>query len=141
MDAIQQEARHGAGLAPGGSEEMQEWSALDWDALPRGLREIKDLIGPGAALILAEEYGGGQLYVPCRIRESHPLVQLIGHEKVQRLSLAYGGDKLHVPKVDAIERQFRRRRILSLRQTGRSIASLAREFNLTCRRVRQICSA
>lgn len=147
MDAIGQEASHGAGstapggLEPGCSEEMQEWSALNWDELPRGLREIKDLIGPGAALILAEEYGGGPLYVPSRIRENHPLVQLIGLEKLRRLSLVCGGDKLHVPKVDAIERQFRTRRILSLRQTGRSITSLAREFNLTCRRVRQICSA
>lgn len=120
---------------------LHEWAELDWDVLPKGLQDIKDIVGPGAALILAEEFGGGPIYIPNRIRDNHPLAQLIGMEKLRRLSLVYGGDKLHVPKVDAIERQFRTRRIVKLRQAGRTVASLAREFNLTCRRVRQICAS
>ena len=126
---------------PQATSAINEWSELDWNQLPQGLQDLKELVGPGAALILAEEFGGGDVYVPTRIREDHPLVRLIGQDRVRSLSLVYGGDKLHVPKADAIERQFRTRRIVSLRRTGRTVASLAREFNLTCRRVRQICSA
>ena len=122
-------------------DSLDEWAEIDWSALPRGLQDIKAHVGLGAALVLAEEYGGGAVYVPSRVRDGQVLARLIGPEKARRLSDAYGGDKLHVPKVDAIERQFRTRRIVTLRKAGRTVASLAREFNLTCRRVRQICSA
>lgn len=148
MDATSQESPHGftqdavdrfedgAGMAA-----LHEWAELDWSDLPNGLQDIKEVVGPGAAFILAEEYGGGAVYVPYRIRDNHPLVELIGMDKACRLAETFGGDKLHIPKVDAIERQFRTRRIVKLRQAGRTVASLAREFNLTCRRVRQICAS
>lgn len=145
MEAIHHASPHECGLPGAESQRWDgrsaaiEWSELDWDTLPQGLRDIKDLLGPGAAIVLAEEYGGGAVYVPSRIWEGHPLVGILGWNKARILSMIYGGDKLHVPKVDAIERQFRKRRILNLRQAGRSIASLAREFNLSCRRVRQLC--
>ncbi len=134
-----------AAALPGAMADAAPWdeedlTALDWDIMPRGLRELRNLVGPGAAVLLAEEYGGGPVYIPCRLREDHPLAELMGEQRFARLAAVYGGDKLHVPKADAIVRQMRMRRIRRLRGEGWTVASLAREFNLTRRRVRQICA-
>jgi hypothetical protein len=48
------------------------------------------------------------------------------------------GDRLSVPKTDAVLRQIKYRTIQRKRRKGASIASLARTFDLTPRRILQI---
>ncbi len=111
---------------------------LDWNKLPAGLVHLKNVAGQKAALALSEAYGGGSVYVPRRIKPNHPLLQLLGPESAARLAEHFGGDKLEVPKVDAVHRQLRARSIRARRDAGVSIAALVSEFNLSRRRILQI---
>lgn len=111
---------------------------LDWDALPVGMRELKDVAGPGAALAICAKWGGRALYIPAKARADHPLAILLGTETAERLCAAMAGDRLAVPKTDAVLRQLRTRKICKLRRQGASIASLAKKFDLTPRRILQI---
>lgn len=111
---------------------------LDWDALPSGMRELKDVVGPGAALAICAKWGGRALYIPAKASADHPLVILLGPEAADRLCNAMAGDRLAVPKTDAVLRQIRARKISALRGQGASIAVLAKKFGLTPRRILQI---
>lgn len=111
---------------------------LDWDCLPSGLKELKGVVGPGAALAICAAFGGRALYVPADPGPDHPLVRLLGESAAKRLCSLLAGDRLHVPKMDAVTRQLRVKEIHRRRKKGSSVTSLAREFNLTQRRVHQI---
>jgi Mor family transcriptional regulator len=111
---------------------------LDWEVLPAGLRDLKDVLGPGAALAICAEWGGRTLYVPSSAPAGHPLNRLLGPETADRLCRAMAGDRLAVPKADAVLRQIRSRKIRKRRRDGESVASLAEEFGLTRRRILQI---
>lgn len=116
-------------------------SRLDWSALPPRLRDLQDLLGPVACLLLLEAHGGEALYIPSRPGADHPLAAAIGLPALERLARHHGGEKLQLPKLDAIQRQLRLQELRALRQDGMSVAGLARRFNLTPRRVRQILAA
>ncbi len=128
---------------PPPTAEAFSWNpdTLDWEALPAGLQELHALVGAAPTILLAEAFGGTSVYVPCRPHSDHPLVACIGMAAALLLATTYGGEKLHIPKVDAIERQVRSAQLRQLREQGMSITLLAREFNLTPRRVRQILAA
>ncbi len=111
---------------------------LDWSALPAGLRDLKGIVGPGAALALAAAYGGGSLYVPAEAGPKHRLSRLLGEETARRLCRACAGDTLKVPKPDAVLRQIRKKDILRRKKNGEPVSRLARDYNLTQRRVMQI---
>lgn len=112
--------------------------SLNWSELPTGLRLIQHVAGSDAALALAKAYGGTSIYVPRTISPQHPLRLLLSEEQAQALSLTFGGDRLDIPKTDAVLRQLRKRRILASRNQGASIAALATEHNLSRRRILQI---
>lgn len=111
---------------------------LDWGALPGGMRELREVVGPGAALAICAEWGGKTLYVPAFAGPEHPLSRLLGEEAANTLCRAMAGDRLAVPKTDAVLRQIRARKIARRRSQGESITSLADEFDLTPRRILQI---
>lgn len=118
--------------------EVMHDAELDWSKLPVGLAQLKEVAGQKAALALSATYGGGSVYVPRRFREDHPLLQLLGATSAARLAEHFGGDKLEVPKPDAVHRQLRARSIKARREAGLSIAALVSEFNLSRRRILQI---
>jgi hypothetical protein len=122
----------------GKSENLESVIDLDWEALPGGMKDLKDVVGPGAALAICAEWGGNTLYVPARAHPAHPLCRLLGEETANLLCAAMSGDRLAVPKTDAVMRQMRARRIMKRRSEGKSIAALADEFGLTRRRILQI---
>lgn len=119
-------------------ENLESVIDLDWEALPGGMKELKDLVGPGAALAICAEWGGNTLYVPSRAHPAHPLSRLLGQETANLLCSAMSGDRLAVPKTDAVMRQMRAKKIMTRRRNGKSIAELAEEFGLTRRRILQI---
>lgn len=114
---------------------------LEWDALPQGLNELRDVIGPAGAVALAQRRGGQALYVPRRFKPDHWLAGLIGEAELGRFVEAYGGDRVSVPKIDAVLRQLRERELKAERGRGASIAVLAARFGLTRRRILQILAA
>jgi hypothetical protein len=111
---------------------------LDWSTLPAGLAHLRNIAGQKAALVLSAVYGGGSVYVPRRFRPDHPLLMLLGAESAAKLAEHFGGDKLEVPKPDAVHRQLRARSIKARRAEGTSVAALVSEFNLSRRRILQI---
>ena len=111
---------------------------LDWSALPAGLRDLKGIVGPGAALALSAAYGGGSLYVPASPGPEHRLSRILGQENARLLCRACAGDTLKVPKPDAVLRQIREKDILRRKKNGEPTSRLARDYNLTQRRVMQI---
>lgn len=111
--------------------------------IPKVLQELIDLIGQDAAVALAMEYGGRAVYVPVRlgVRGGAALVGIIPDEAIARLCEVYGGEKLHIPKVDALLRAARLEQMREQRASGMSISQLAKEHDLSGRRVRQILAA
>jgi hypothetical protein len=65
---------------------------------PKGLREIAQVIGEEAALILAGEIGGVSFYVPETPKEGHWLVDLIGLDVMGELCAVYGKDYITIPQ-------------------------------------------
>lgn len=113
---------------------------LDWSALPASLQELKGIVGAGAALSLTAVYGGRTLYVPAKAGPKHSLTQLLGEEAAQSLCRAFAGDRLSIPKPDAVLRQLRKQDIIHLREQGEPVSGIAKKYNLTPRRVLQILS-
>jgi len=111
---------------------------IDWNALPVTMARLKEVLGTDATLALIAAHGGGNLYVPSRLRQAHPLLQTLGPEAAARLARAYGGERVDVPKIDAVLRQLRKKDILAARKQGESIADLALRHKLSRRRVLQI---
>lgn len=49
------------------------------------------MIGLALALRLAEHFGGGEIYVPLRVRENHPVARVIGVAAAEQLARELGG--------------------------------------------------
>jgi len=103
--------------------------------LPESLNGLARVIGLPAALILVKNYGGSRLYIPKSINKGHYIHKIIGTRAAKNLSLYYGGDTLSVPKAAVAVRAARDRSIKQRYSNGTSASSLAREYNLTERRV------
>lgn len=109
------------------------------DLLPGVLREIADLIGLPATLILVEAYGGVRLYVPYKVPADHPLALLIGLSAAEKLAEVFGGSEhFDIPRAVAIARQARNRKLREDRTTGMSHRNLAQQYGMTERQVRNI---
>jgi len=89
--------------------------------LPRpigAIARIAHIIGPAAALALAEARGGTHVYVPKEPSASCPLVKIVGMEAAVILAAAYGGDTIKVP----VGREWR---VMVLRAGETSYARIA----------------
>lgn len=117
-------------------------STVDVEAryLPGVLREIAELIGLPATLLLVKHYGGIRLYVPKQFDPSHPIVKLVGHEAAVKLVDSYGGvDHFDIPKGEIAVKAARDKQIRAERAGGATHARLAVKNGLTERQIRNIC--
>ncbi len=112
--------------------------AIDWRAVPAGLREIKDAIGVWGTVSLTAQHGGRPLYVPRSITPTHPLGELLGPESAQKLARRFGGDRIDVPMPDSLLRLVRAERIRAARAQGETTRALAKTHNLSRRRILEI---
>lgn len=71
---------------------------MDNEHWPKGLREIAQVIGEEATLILAGEIGGVSFYVPEKPKKDHWLVELVGIDVMGKLCAVYGKDYITVPQ-------------------------------------------
>lgn len=112
---------------------------LALEDLPASLREMVDVIGLQATLQLVEHKGGIRLYVPFEMKPEHWLARLLGFETAAKLAKYYGGqDPFDIPRALGAVIAARHRLIRDKYAKGKTQAELAREFNLTERRVRDI---
>lgn len=88
---------------------------------PIGLQRLAVIIGPKAALQLAEHFGGVQdQYIPRRARLDHPFTALIGLDRMEHLCEALGGERIDIPK--GTYAKLKKAEIIGQRGSARSIA-------------------
>ncbi|MDD5391178.1 MAG: Mor transcription activator family protein [Gallionellaceae bacterium] len=108
------------------------------DLLPAILREMVELIGLPAVMVLVEKRGGIGLYVPKgELAEDHGLVKWIGREAAEKLQSEYPGEELEIPLALRAMTAVRNAEIKSNPQ-GLSVSQLARIHRTTERNIRYI---
>lgn len=100
------------------------------------LQRITETVGEDAALRLAMEYGGLQLYVPLHPPADSPLIQLIGEPAARALAKRWGGCMLIMPL-----NAGRRARIIELRRAGTAVHAIASQLGCTERHVYAVIAA
>lgn len=70
----------------------------DTTAWPIGLQRLAEVVGPAAAMRLAEAVGGVRTYIPRNEELDHPLARIIGREAWALLVATYGGDYIEPPR-------------------------------------------
>jgi predicted HTH domain antitoxin len=106
--------------------------------LPPVLREFEALIGMSATLELARHFGGGELYIPKRVRPTHKITVLIGEEKAKLLSKNFGGERFKdfANAKYTLKRFERELTIERLKRGDQSLQSAARHLGIQTRRLR-----
>lgn len=106
---------------------------------PNGvLEDICAEIGFTATCLLVGEYGGGNLYVPEKVREGHTLAQIVGVAAFKRLVDAYGSRDLWIPTGALESMGYRDRIIIKRFAKGASASDIAAEFGISMRRAQQL---
>lgn len=116
----------------------KSWEELSVDLLPGVLQEFVRLIGLPATMLLVEKFGGLRIYIPLNPTPEHHFAQLIGFDKLQRLSAEYGReDHFELPKAERALLALRNAKIRADRAT-KSIRQLASEYGMTERHIVRI---
>lgn len=88
---------------------------------PIGLQRLAVIIGPKAAMQLAEHFGGVQnQYIPRRARLDHPFTALIGLDRMEQLCEALGTQRIDIPK--GTYSKLKKAHIIGQRGSAREIA-------------------
>lgn len=106
----------------------------------RTLLEIAEVVGPAAALRLAEAYGGQDgCYVPYTPHPDHPWASVLGPAAWTALCARWGGGRINIPR-NAMAKSAKAR-MASLKAQGLSHRAMARELACTERYVRLVMNA
>lgn len=111
--------------------------AMQHEDLPRLLADIAGVAGRAAALRLAGEFGGAELYIPRRMEPDHPVVRAVGGEAADWLSEWYGGGYVLVPLGPATTYRRQRGRIRELIAAGLPNSQIARRLKCHVRTVQR----
>lgn len=125
--------------------------------LPGVLAEIESVAGRDAALAVAAERGGGEVYIPSPrgLAGDHWLVSTVGAEAAERICELYKsshyrehrgrgrdfaehkghGARIEVPAIPAI---MRRLKVRFMSIAGTPVPTIARQLGITARTVRKI---
>lgn len=108
----------------------------DTRSWPVGLRRLAKIIGPAAAVRLADAYGGEEdWYIPKTPNIEHPFVAIIGLDRMEALCAAMGPTKIEIPR--GVFRELKKAAILETDGTNREVA---RRVHCTQRYVRMVRS-
>ena len=104
------------------------------------LDDISSVIGFTLTLRVAAWFGNtNSLYVPQTVEEGQLLVMLIGRRPAEKLTEAFPGEWLAVPRLTAYEEDERRHRIALLLTRGFSTREVSKIERMSERRVQQLC--
>lgn len=106
------------------------------EALPRSLKEVAEVIGLPAALVLARRWGGRRLRVPAE--PSTALIMSLGGEAAHLLCQHYRDDVLDVPACTYAWLDQRDEALRADRARGRRISELSIEYGISERQVKHI---
>ncbi len=107
-------------------------------ALPETLTAMAHIIPRAAVLKIVDRFGGTRVYVARQPGADNELAQLIGLSAARLLGGHYGGEFVEVPRASALRRALRNHEMQRLRESGYSLAKLARKYCMTQRQVRRI---
>ncbi len=114
---------------------------IDRAHLPPQLKRLVDVLGVPGALKLLRKRGGTRLALSQGLRDGM-LVELLGPAACEALYRAFEGQPvIWLPKADKLTLQIRDREIRALKRKGKSLVSLALQFDLTSRQIQNICAA
>lgn len=112
------------------------------DKLPAQVTKIASLIGLDLAMMLVEHAHGidgtGVVYFPIHPRHGQCLVSLVGLSAAVKLSKAYGGQTIILPRCRAIYRARRNAEVMRMAEAGMSNRNIAQAVCLTERQVRNV---
>lgn len=103
--------------------------------------DIVRLIGEDRALSLIERLGGAAVYVPATPKRGSQLVLAIGMQASAVLCKSFGGERLDLPSLSALQAQHRRCQVIGDLRDGHSVSDVARRNGLSARHVRRIREA
>lgn len=106
--------------------------------IPASVQEIAEVIGDEKAQALVAEFGGASFTIPADPTLDHPWVEVIGIDDWIVLCFRCGGWRLRMPTCEWQKLHERNQRLLALKEQGRKISELVREFKLTEARIYQI---
>ncbi|MBI1201452.1 MAG: hypothetical protein GC182_02965 [Rhodopseudomonas sp.] len=107
------------------------------------MREIADIVGEPAAVLLAARVGGTRVFVPAKVSDGHWLVDCIGRQKAELLASHYAVDgrgmRIDVPLGGGgAYPQLRRtiaKRVHDMDKSNASSRTIARDVGITARTV------
>ena len=105
------------------------------DALPGVLREVAQATGLGAALKLAGEFGGTEIWVPEKMTPDHRLARALGIDAAAAVVALYGMGHLLVPLGPLADAGRKRREIMAMIEKSRPAAEIARVLRCHVRTV------
>ena len=109
--------------------------AATLDLLPGVLREVAQAAGLAAALQLAGEFGGTEIWVPEKLTPDHRLAVALGTEAAGAVVALYGRGHLLVPLGPLADAGRKRREIIAMIEKGRPAAEIARSLHCHVRTV------
>lgn len=93
----------------------------DTRSWPVGLRRLAEIVGPAAAVNLAESFGGiERVYIPKTARIDHPFVAVIGLDRMEALCQAFGGKHIDIPR--GVYRDLKKAQIIEADGSHRQVA-------------------
>jgi len=102
---------------------------------PVGLRRLAIVIGPAAAVKLAEVLGGTEnIYIPKTARIDHLLTSVIGLDRLEDLCSAFGGERIEIPR--GTFKDLKKAQIIDAEGSNRDVALRLRVTQRYVRRVR-----
>ena len=101
--------------------------------------ELCEVVGDAAALQLLTQFGGGCVYIPAKLADDHPLVQLIGLDAAEALVKEYTHDnvgvRIQLPRSSTgLYAQSRNQVAQAVKEGGRA-SDIARRIGITTRTV------
>ena len=103
---------------------------------PIGLRRLAEVIGPAAAVRLANVLGGVEnVYIPKKARIDHEITAIIGLDRMEDLCAEFGGSQIEIPR--GVFRDLKKTRIMDATGSNRDVAL---RLGCTQRYVREIRS-
>lgn len=101
------------------------------------LNKIADIAGERAAVLLAKEKPGQQIYIPEFVTPDHWLTQLVGMDAAKALAAVYGSRKIILPVALNSDQRRRATAIAELLDKGYSINAIVRMTGVSRTTVRE----
>ncbi len=106
---------------------------------PHVLRGVADRFGNGAALKLADSFGGQYVYLPAKAKAAHPVARRVGVDVLSHLIERFGAtERMLVPLAVTARKQMRDARAWRLMKLGHPVNAVAQACGMHVRTVERV---